>query len=761
MTAAVFSFGAFISGGLNAHADDNNSAIVQYDNGNNHGQVNFFDRDTNKIIKTINYDGGVHDISEDVQHLKDAGYDLDNVPTSYDFSGKSVTYSLSQIDTKDNNNPNIEIRVFDHDGNRIETKYVSHDNSQFAGYDLERQLEKEGNAPDNSSAMALYNMNANSNIIDVYTEGNTHLLSLNYVDQNGKTVYTEKHAVSNFGTTDALKYLSDNYTINDNQRFISNSNTDYTVRVTAKQGVDDSNQQKENDFVNDFPDVNYVKSTNDMSTYMGNSYKYNANISFQDQTGKTINSFVLSNNYTNLVSMSNIMYQGDWAHYDVSDVPNYVDLSKGNQIFTINDDRIGKNGNGESNKPIGDNNKIVFKLIDQAGNFVEYKTFNTNGNAFKVSELEKSLADEHMIFALPGLYASGYIPAGTYNMDVSVIIPNKVAKVNYVNQDNQLIFSSYHIVSSEDEIYLEPDFEKLPNDTIIDSYKYIYVPNKPEQTIYVTENLRETPYKRLDDIVPKTYSEDNPINTNDLTYLPSYKSSISSSGYSAVVIFKNQYGKIVRADDLSSYDNNLVRLDLSDEIKADYDTSSLPKYVDLSVGNQTFVIKSLKPDDTPVTPIKTSGQQVNQNVNKHNEKQSNGISKPTKSQLASITKSFNKEKHAIKTDTAKLKTLKKKMKKHATKKQKVAYKTLQTKLAADKKAVKSYKAQEGKLTKYFKEVSIINRDKKQIKSLTAQMKKLKKKHSKASKKQYSKDVKALKKANNSLKAATKFVNDYK
>ncbi|WP_220730016.1 hypothetical protein [Apilactobacillus zhangqiuensis] len=135
--------------------------------------------------------------------------------------------------------------------------------------------------------------------------------------------------------------------------------------------------------------------------------------------------------------------------------------------------------------------------------------------------------------------------------------------------------------------------------------------------------------------------------------------------------------------------------------------------------------------------------------------------KPTKAQLKAATKSINTSKRAIKTDTAKLKALKKKMKKHATKQQKSAYKAIQKKLAADKKAVKSYKAQEAKLTKYFKEVSIINRDNKQIKSLTAQMKKLKKKHSKASKKQYAKAAKALKKANSSLKAATKFVNNFK
>ncbi|KPN84136.1 SPOR domain-containing protein [Apilactobacillus kunkeei] len=136
-------------------------------------------------------------------------------------------------------------------------------------------------------------------------------------------------------------------------------------------------------------------------------------------------------------------------------------------------------------------------------------------------------------------------------------------------------------------------------------------------------------------------------------------------------------------------------------------------------------------------------------------------SKPTKVQLKAITKTYKKSEHVVKTDTSKLKALKKKMKKHATKKQKATYKKLQTKLAAEKKAFNSVKTREGKITKYFKSVSTINHESKQIKSLTAQIKKLKKKHSKTSKKLYKKDLKALKKANKTLKAATKFVKNYK
>ncbi|KPN84138.1 hypothetical protein [Apilactobacillus kunkeei] len=135
--------------------------------------------------------------------------------------------------------------------------------------------------------------------------------------------------------------------------------------------------------------------------------------------------------------------------------------------------------------------------------------------------------------------------------------------------------------------------------------------------------------------------------------------------------------------------------------------------------------------------------------------------KPTKEQLKTITKTYKQSEHAVKTDTAKLKSLKKKMKKHATKEQKTTYKKLQTKLAIEKKVLKSVKVKEEKVTKYFKSVSTINHDSKQIKSLTAQLKKLKKNHSKANKKKAAKVQKALKKANNSLKAATKFVKKYK
>ncbi|WP_414827268.1 hypothetical protein ACLN1Y_00865 [Apilactobacillus kunkeei] len=155
------------------------------------------------------------------------------------------------------------------------------------------------------------------------------------------------------------------------------------------------------------------------------------------------------------------------------------------------------------------------------------------------------------------------------------------------------------------------------------------------------------------------------------------------------------------------------------------------------------VVKPAPQPDKPVVKAKTEN------------------AKPTKAQLKTITKTYKQSEHAVKTDTAKLKSLKKKMKKHATKEQKTTYKKLQIKLAAEKKAFNSVKTQEGKLSKYFKSVTTISRDNKQIKSLTAQLKKLKKNHSKANKKKAAKVQKALKKANNSLKAATKFVKKYK
>lgn len=744
---------------MNAHADDFNAPNVQYDNGNTHGQINFFDRDTNKVIKTISYDGGVHDISEDVQRLKDAGYDLDNVPTLYDFSGKNVTYKISQSDDTPYNMSGRQVRVFDMDGNYIKTYRITTDEIGI-GEVVPDELKEDGYQPDNTSEIALDGDGTGGNILDIHVYAPKHILTITYVDQNGKTVYVEKHSVTDFGTTDASRYLSDNYTIDNNQRFISNYDKDDTVRVTAKTGVDDSVQQNENDFIGDSPKVNFVNSPDDMSTYFGDVYKYNANITLQDQTGKDVQSAVLSSDITNIVNMSQLTNNGLGLYYDLSKLPKYVDLSSGNQVFTVNDRRIGRSDNGESNKPLGNNNKIVFKLIDQNGGFVEYKTFDTYGKRFETQTLKDSLAKEGMIISLNANLNNEFIPDGTYNMDVSVVVPDKVDKVNYVNQDNQLIFSSYFILSGDDNFAISSDFANLPKGAIVDYTKYEYVPDKPEQTVYVTEDLKHTPYQRLSDIEPDTFSQDTEEYNLNLARVD--KSGISFMGYSAFIVLKDQYGRIVREDSLLGFDNNIVKLNyLSDEIKADYDISSLPKYVDLSKGMQTFVIKSLKPDDTSVTPTKAIGQQVNQNVNKHNEKQSAGISKPTKDNLASITKSFNKDKRAIRTNTAKLKVLMKKMKKHATKKQKSAYKALQTKLAADKKSVKFYKEQEEKLTKYFKEVSIINHDKKQISSLTSQMKKLKKSHSKASKKKYAKAAKALKKANSSLKAATKFVNNYK
>ncbi|MCL8496146.1 hypothetical protein M9195_06645, partial [Apilactobacillus sp. F1] len=481
--------------------------------------------------------------------------------------------------------------IFDRSGNFIENKNLSNEYDDWTGNQLKEELRQEGFIVDSKSNIDNY---YNSPFTDVSVIAPKHILTLNYVDQNGKTLYVEKHAVTNYGQTDVQKNLSDNYTVDNDQKSVNNSNTNYTVKVTAKDGINDSFQQKENDIFTDTPAVNEVSSSNDLSTQSGNSYTYNANITIQDQTGKRLGSYVLSNEDSNIVSFDEIIenYNKD---YDTSGLPKYVDLTQGNQIFTVNSHNV-----DDDNKPIGNNDKVVFKIIDQHGNFVEYLTFNTYGKKLKTIELADRLKQEKMILHNNPALSNEYVPDGTYNMDVNVIAPYQIDKVNYINQDNQLIFSSYHLASSKDfKIDVSNDLYRMPRGTILDLDDNNYIDNKPEQNVYVTEDLKQTPYQKMSDLT-LNYDSFSQVNPVSIDYLDSDDTSgITYLGYSAIIILKNQYGKIVRADRIDGYQWNLVKFDyLSDENKADYDLSSLPEYIDLSLGMQTFVIKSLKPYNT-------------------------------------------------------------------------------------------------------------------------------------------------------------------
>lgn len=435
-------------------------------------------------------------------------------------------------------------------------------------------------------------------------------------------------------------------------------------------------------------------------------------------------------------------------------------------------------------------------------------------------ESNKFFANKYSIAAEPGINPNPfYNKSGDNIVSIPVVTPTHSLTINYVNQNGITVFKTFrrdvtyyghtdfYDDASEftsnncDGIHINPDQPLIPNTqstatvnvTTDDSFQ---VPTDPSQ------------------VVTWDYGYANPVIIRDNDYYGpdsyAFRTTVNFVGADGKQIASYLIGSGTAKDvDISelrgedSEDGNIMNFD---------NVTDFPSSIDLTKGPYTFhstdTLSSLQSSAAAQSQAAASQQSASSSQDSPSSQSSSSTSqqpivkssnsdsqqapvpkpapvvqshpaaapastakaapapqpakaKPSKSQLKAVAKSYKQSKHAVKTDTVKLKALKKKMKKHATKKQKAAYKSLQIKLAADKKAVKSYKAQEGKLTKYFKEVSIINRDNKQIKSLTAQLKKLKKKHSKANKKKAAKVQKALKKANNSLKAATKFVNDYK
>lgn len=508
--------------------------------------------------------------------------------------------------------------------------------------------------------------------------------------------------------------------------------------------------------------------------------------------------------------------------YDVSDIPDtYTPTSSSAKIYSLTS--IGTknepstlNGQCKLIFEIFDQNGNYIES--------KYDSTNNSDN-YDSTPIVQQLQQEKDKFVLNGNSIDNgkidipEIVEGTNVINVSVTAPTHTLTINYVNQNGANVFTTNRQVTNyghtdfkdDEKSYGETNSNEKLN---VNSDQPYVANNQSTATVNVTTTQSFNPdsasnysyaYPEPDDITTVSDAKGSQNPNGDAYYTNINVVGADGKNIVSLIVGSNK-SQFIATDDLGPNDNDYNSL-------VDFNNvTDLPGYLDLTKGPYTFhssdtlaglqaqsnaavqsqavadqqAAQSAPASQSNQAPAPTAQQSAKSSAQpapapapkpapvaqshpaaapastaKAVPAPQPAKAKPSKSQLKAVAKSYKQSKHAVKTDTAKLKALKKKMKKHATKKQKAAYKALQIKLAADKKAVKSYKAQEGKLTKYFKEVSIINRDNKQIKSLTAQLNKLKKKHSKANKKKAAKVQKALKKANNSLKAATKFVNDYK
>ncbi|WP_053791371.1 hypothetical protein [Apilactobacillus kunkeei] len=524
--------------------------------------------------------------------------------------------------------------------------------------------------------------------------------------------------------------------------------------------------------------------------------------------------------------------------FDASNIPDEYTPTGANYTFTVDPSGFKEMENNKSTKF-----KYLFNVLDQnhnlVKNYIDYSNDDDESSdkswawisrdGFKLNPLMYMNGDEIPDLPIPTKgddnddddddgdddgqnqqYSQDYQVTSA-----NVTVPTHTLKINYVDQNNSIVFSTQRQVTSYGHTSFYTDEAMLNKNGITINDGQTFIPNTDTTAnVMVTSSGRsgyngsyDYGYPEADDV------PGGPLNSNP-----------DSTTYHTEIDLIGRDGKFVLSMIAGSSLSNMVDVThfyddaISPKKYPNFKVTGLPNVIDLTkgpytaYGNITFdefyageesssnetqtnssqapasqqptksssqpapvvqshlaatPVSTAKAATAPVSTAKAAPEPAPKPAPKPVAKPAPQTAKPaakakpSKTQFKAIAKSYKQRKHAVKADAAKLKAIKKKMKKHATKKQKAAYKNLQTKLAADKKAVKSYKAQEGKLTKYFKEVAVINRDNKQIKSLTAQMKKLKKKHSKTSKKQYSRDAKALKKANNSLKAATKFVNNYK
>lgn len=524
------------------------------------------------------------------------------------------------------------------------------------------------------------------------------------------------------------------------------------------------------------PSIYAAKAPFDSSKFVSGPYNnfvtsdhifYSTSLTFMDSvTLKKIDSVFLNGDVNKPIDVRNAKLQLSDLGYDVSNVPDEVTLNRNTNIIQVvpkSVEHFSDAGNGTY--------KMAFKVVDQFGNYIKTIYASTNDLKFDTSGIVSQLKNE-------GAYFGSYTGVGkTVNpldnngiFTIQANVPLHSLTINYVNQHNKTVYTTVRRVTSYGHTNFNDDERYYGVSRIVLDQGQLYVDNS-QSTATVTGKT-QVEYVGYDDTkyFYHDYGYSVPNDTNES--FANGNPNPNDYPFYTTVTYLDKNGKKIGTLIVSDNDSNLVAsYQVQQDAEFEFGINSLnfsfvPDFIDLTKGPYVFRSTGEYDDhyDNGDEDNSNNNQSGNTEVKPAIKNTSNATiakSKPTMAKYKLLIKQSKKIQKNIKSDTAKLKALKKKMKKHATKKQKSAYKKLQNKLAADKKAVKSYKAQEGKLTKYFKEVSIINRDKKQIKSLTAQMKKLKKKHSKANKKNAAKVQKALKKANKSLKAATKFVKNYK
>lgn len=518
------------------------------------------------------------------------------------------------------------------------------------------------------------------------------------------------------------------------------------------------------------PSTYTIQNTSNSSEFVSGSYNnfvtsdhtvYNTSLTFMDSlTLEKIPSVFLDGDVNKSIDTRNAKLQLSDLGYDVSNVPDEITLTKNTNIIQVvpkSTEHLSEAGSGTY--------KMSFKVVDQFGNYIKTIYASTNDLKFDTSGIVNQVKNDGAYFGSYTGVSNTVNPLTNNGMfTIQANVPLHTLTINYVNQHNKTVYTTVRRVTNYGHTNYKDDENYYGLSTIVIDQAQLYIDNS--QTSATVTGTTKTEYIGYDDtkFFYHDYGYSKPSDTNE-AYANGNPNPNGYPFYTTVTYLDkngNKMGTLI----VSDVNSNLVA---SYKVQQDAEFefginrlnfSNVPDFIDLTGGPYVFRSTGEYDDHDGQDDNQDNTTQVKQPVKTNSQTYVVKI-KPSMVNYKEMLKQSKRAQRNVKADTAKLKSLKKKMRKHATKKQKVTYKKLQSKLSSEKKAVKTYKNQEAKLTKYFKNVSIINRDNKQIKSLTAQIKRLKKKHSRAAKKQYAKATKALKKAKSSLKSATKVVNNYR
>lgn len=341
---AIFAGGQYISSvHANADSDDKPEDSITFHNDTTGEDVNTLYGD----------DGSTMNLESEIRQLENEGIDTSNIPNKIVLSDNGdgiihVKDKDSDVLAKETDKYKFQIKIFDQNYNYIETKNYQSNNPKLYSEKVKDDLVSEG-YPSNTidgfdqfyDASTL--LKSGPQLASLTVTVPEHILTIKYVDQDGKVAKTMKHVVTNYGYTDIVNDLGANYSTDDT--YVDNKASNLTVNVIHDPARDDENFYSPDVVNGDFVEP-IGTSVLDVANYDTNDnpmdYLYHTSMTFVDEKENYSQKYIISNPSDSIVGTSFLVKRYFNGSTDNTGFPNYIDINNGPYVVYVDGVKEGK-----------------------------------------------------------------------------------------------------------------------------------------------------------------------------------------------------------------------------------------------------------------------------------------------------------------------------------------------------------------------------------------------------------------------------------